>query len=221
MSHVLIICARRYNPHALYTVMNVLNDKGHSMTIVSTDIVIQDMFTGEPFRIQMTLDTAGQFRTVSAGVIFVDGETRDTQLLWAHDRVLELASEFNFHSKRPIAAIGTAVPCIRLVACNRKVSFFPLNLEMKELILKAGAVPSGKTVTRDHNIVTGEHSQSAELVAVEFCNLLDGAPWELVWHDSEFKPDGRKPRPVDLIDKIKRIREQKANDDSHSNQPNA
>lgn len=210
MSHVLVICARRYDPHALYTVMDVLSDKGHTMTIVSTDIVIQDMYTGEPFRIQMMLDTVGQFKTVSNGVIFVDGDTRDTQILWSDPRVLEMVAGFNSGPKRPIAAIGTAVPCVRLVAYHRQVSFFPLNLEMRELILKAGAEPSYKTVTRDQNIVTGEHSQSAKLVAEEFCNLLDGASWELVWHDSEFKPDGRKPRPVDLIDKIKRLRESKA-----------
>jgi putative intracellular protease/amidase len=216
-THVLVICARRYNPHELYTVIDVLDARGYSPSIVSTDSVIQDMYTGEPFRATYSLETAGQYHTVSSGIIFVEGELKDTQVLWTDKTVLEVVASFN-QGRRPIAAIGTAVPCIRLVSCYKQVSFFPLNLEMKDLLTKAGADPSGKTVTRDDNIVTGEHHQAARLVADEFCNLLDGAPWELVTHNSEFKPDGRKPRPVDLIDKIRRIREQKEHD-SHSDQP--
>jgi hypothetical protein len=187
--------------------MDVLNSNQCVMSVMSTDIVIQDMYTGEPFRIQKTLDNTSllpPFTQAFDGVIFVDGELKDTQVLWTDHRLLELVATFKWDGK-PIAAIGTAVPCVRLVSNNRRVSFFPL-VEVRDLLVEAGATPSGATMTRDNNIVTGEHEQSAQLVTEQFCKLLNGEPWHYVEEHAEFKPDGRKPRPVDLIDKIREIR---------------
>lgn len=205
MSHVLVVCARRYNGHELWTALGVIKERGHTFELISTDYIIQDEITMRPNRIKRIIDevspdeiTEGKFDAF----MVVSGNMADTEAYWKHERVLEYIARADEQDK-PIAAICCSVPTIRNVTKDKKVSFFPL-VRSRMLLEDAGAVLMTVALTRDKNLVTAEHQMASQMWAEEFCNLIEGKPTEYVLSESGYVPKGRERMPIPEVEDLRR-----------------
>lgn len=201
MSHALVLCARRYNGHELWTALGVMKRRGHTFDLISTDYVIQDEITMAPNKIKQTLDEVGYEPTVYDGFMIVSGNMRDTEAYWYDPRVEELfrAADGQNH---PIAAICCSVPSARYVSKGKKVSFFPL-VRSRFLLEQYGAILQTVALTRDQNLVTAEHQMASEMWAEEFCNMLESKPVEHVFTDSNWTPKGRERMPIPEVEDLR------------------
>lgn len=212
MSHVLVVCARRYNGHELWTALGVIRERGHTFDLLSTDYVIQDEITMRPNRIKQTVDDVKDYDTSKyQGFMIVSGNMADTEAYWKDERVLKYIRQANAVG-HPIAAICCSAPMVREVAKDRKVSFFPL-VRSRVLLRDAGAILQTVALTRDHNLVTAEHQMASQMWAEEFCNMLEGKPVQYVMNESGYTPKGNERKPIPVVEQIKRARK-KAQDES-------
>ncbi len=201
MTHVLVVCARRYNPLELFPALTIMKSRGHTYEVVSTDTIIQDEPTMTPSKIKRTIDDVKDVSEFGA-LMIVSGNSYDTESYWHDKRVLEYVKIFQVKTL-PIAAICAAVPIIRFAAKGRKVSFFPL-IRSREILVGAGAILQNVSMTRDHNLVTAEHEMATEIWAEEFCNLMEGLPAEPPLVDSGFRPLGRPRRPIPEVVRLQK-----------------
>jgi putative intracellular protease/amidase len=202
VSHVLVVCARRYNGHELWTALGVIQQRGHTFELISTDYVIQDEITMQPNRIKRTIDdvAAIEMNDFDAFMI-VSGNMKDTEAYWKDDRVLKYIDVANASAK-PIAAICCSVPTVRQAATGKKVSFFPL-VRSKQLLSEAGAVLQTVALTVDQNLVTAEHQMASQMWAEEFCNMIEGKPPEYTFVDSGYTPKGRERMPIPIVEELR------------------
>lgn len=201
MSHILVVCARRYNGHELWTALGVIKERGHSFEVVSTDYIIQDEITMQPNRIKHTIFEKEYTAEEFDAFMIVSGNMADTEAYWRHPTVLKLIEDAN-ELNHPIAAICCSVPTIREVAEAKKVSFFPL-LRSRELLKNAGAILMTVALTRDQNLVTAEHQMASQMWAEEFCNLIEGKPTQYNLIDSGFVPMGNERKPIPAVENIR------------------
>lgn len=202
MSHVLVVCARRYNGHELWTALDVMQDRGHTFEVVSTDRIIRDELTLQPNSIERLVydvqvqDAVEQFD----GIMIVSGNMSDTEAYWSDNHVLALIQAFA-DADKAIAAICCSVPTIRGVARGKRVSFFPL-LRSRDALRNAGAILTTVTLTVDGKLVTAEHQMATQMWAEEYCNVLEGLPPQYTFHDSGYTPKGRPRRPPKEVQKV-------------------
>lgn len=202
MSHILVVCARRYNGHELWTALGVIKERGHTFEVVSTDYVIQDEITMQPNRIKHVIEEKTYTAEEFDAFMVVSGNMADTEAYWRHPGVLKFIEDANTLG-HPIAAICCSVPTIREAAKDKKVSFFPL-LRSRELLKNAGAVLMTVALTRDQNLVTAEHQMASQMWAEEFCNLIEGKPTQYKLQDSGFVPMGNERKPIPAVENIKK-----------------
>ncbi len=197
----LVVVARRYNGHELWTALGVMQEAGHEFEVISTSTRIQDEVTGQQNIIERTIDEVepqelGDFD----GLMFVSGNMKDTELYWNHPRTLryvEIAKQLNM----PIAAICCSVPTIRGAADGKRVSFFPL-IRSADLLKRAGAILETVSITVDGNLVTAEHQMSSQVWAEMFSQVLNGEEADPGLIDSGFKPQGKTYRRLpDIIER--------------------
>jgi putative intracellular protease/amidase len=201
MSHVLVLCARRYNGHELWTALGVMKRRGHTFDLVSTDYVIQDEITMQPNKIKKLVYDTDYDSSVYDGFMIVSGNMKDTEAYWHDPYVLQLFRDADAVN-HPLAAICCSVPTAREVAKGKKVSFFPL-VRSRYLLEQAGAILRTVALTRDQNLVTAEHQMASQMWAEEFCNMLEGKPVEHVFTDSEWTPKGRERMPIPEIEDLR------------------
>lgn len=200
----MVVCARQYNGHELWTALGVLRNRGHTFDLISTDYIIQDEITMRPNRIKQTVKDVLDYNDERyQGFMIVSGNMADTEAYWTHKTVQRYIAEAN-SVDHPIAAICCSVPAIRVVAAGKKVSFFPL-VRSRALLKEAGAILQTVALTRDQNLVTAEHQMASQMWAEEFCNLLEGLPTQYSLQDSGFVPKGRERKPIPVLENIKRI----------------
>lgn len=202
MSHILVVCARRYNGHELWTALGVIQERGHTFELISTDYVIQDEITMQPNRIERIIDEVATDELFGFDAfMIVSGNMKDTEAYWNNNRVLEYVMDFN-EDNRPIAAICCSVPTIREVAKGKKVSFFPL-VRSRQLLGDAGAILQTVALTVDQNLVTAEHQMATQMWAEEFCNLIEGKPKQYTFVDSGYTPKGRERMPIPEVEALR------------------
>ena len=177
----------------------IIATRGHEIVVASTDTLIQDEITMEPFRITKTIDQIKE--PEFDALMFISGHLANVEVYWQDKLVLGLVDEFNTHDK-PLAAICTTVPILRFAAKGKRVSFFPL-LRSKQLLSAAGAVLQPVSLSVDYNLVTAEYQMVAEVWANEFCNLLEGKPRESFFEDSGFTPGRRERKPIPEVERLK------------------
>jgi len=197
---VLIVVARHFNGNELTNFTSTLRARGHAFSIASTAHVIQDEVTKEIFRIKRLIGEPDPDRY--DGLIHSSGDMADCEAYWDHPVVLNTVDAFNAKTK-PIGAICISVPAIRFAAEGKKVSFFPL-IRSRDLLTQAGAICMPVAMTRDQNLVTGEHQMSAGFMAEEYCNLLEGKPPQYDFQDSGYIPQGRPRKDPKALKNIKR-----------------
>lgn len=196
---VLVIVARRYNGHELWTALGILQHEGIDFDIVSTQLVIADEITREPNVLERTLDEVESLEGYD-GLMVVSGNMSDTEAYWHDNRVQRLVSQAQ---EMPVAAICCSVPTVRSLAKNKKVSFFPL-VRSRQLLEEAGAKLQSVSISVDQNLVTAEHQMSTQVWAESFVKVLHRQEVDLDLRDSGFEPSGKSERR--LHPRLERLR---------------
>ena len=187
MSNILVICAKRYNGHELWTLLGVLQGRGHSFEVVSQETTIRDELTLRPNTVKRTVYDLGN--TVGFnGVCVVSGNMKDTEAYWTDKHVAMLLKDFNEYGK-VIAAICCSVPTLAPIATNVRVSYFPL-IRSRHRLQDYGAILQNTSLTVDGRFITAENQMITEMWAEEICNVLEGKPQEHKFIDSGFVPKG-------------------------------
>src|SRR5882672_1852858 len=93
---VLIVCARRYNGHELWTLLGVLQNRGHSFEVVSTDLIIKDELTFQPNKLKRLVYDIVPDDAVSThdAICVVSGNMADTEAYWTDKHVQKLLRAF-------------------------------------------------------------------------------------------------------------------------------
>lgn len=203
MSHVLVICARRYNGHELWTALGVMQQHGHTFEVVSTHKFIEDEVTHQPNVIERTLNDlvaeTGLAPIKFDGLMIVSGNMADTELYWTDPIVyalVKLAEGLDL----PVAAICCSVPTIAPIAKGKKVSYFPL-IRSRQRLEDHGAICQTVACTVDGKLVTAEHQMATQMWAEAFSRVLKGEEVELGLVDSGYMPKGRELRPDPVVNK--------------------
>lgn len=194
MSNLLVICAKRYNGHELWTLLGVLQARGHSFEVVSQATLIKDELTLRPNTIARTVWEVKPSEEVDKfdGVIVVSGNMSDTEAYWKDTHVEEILKTFKSADK-VVAAICCSVPTLAPVARDVKVSFFPL-MRSKHRLRDYGAILQTTSLTVDGKMITAENQMMSEMWGEEICNVLEGKPLQHVLYDSGFVPKGSERR---------------------------
>jgi len=202
MAQVLIVVARRYNGHELWTTLGVLQQRGHKFEVISTHTLIADEVTGQKNRIKRTLDDVPDLNGFDA-LMFVSGNMADTELYWRNPTTLAYVDEAIVRNL-PIAAICCSVPTIRKAAKGKKVSFFPL-VRSRELLSNEGAVLQTVALTVDGKLVTAEHQMATQMWVEAFCDVLENKDPNVRLVDSGYVPKGLPRRPDPDLEKLRDV----------------
>ncbi len=197
MSHLLIICAKRYNGHELWTLLGILQNREHTFEVVSQEIIIRDEKSLRPNTTERTvyevmLGTVNNFDAVCV----VSGNMADTEAYWNDEWVGKLLVAFREQDK-VCAAICCSVPTLGPIVKDVKVSYFPL-VRSRHHLQFYGALLQNVSLMVDGRIITAENQMITTMWAEEICNVLEGRPLEHVLYDTGFMPKGmeRKMMPV-------------------------
>lgn len=200
---VLVVCARRYNGHELWTALGILQQANVDFEVISTQNVIMDEITFGAQRIKRTIDevTADELDAFD-GLMIVSGNMADTEAYWKDKRVLSYVDKAH-SSDLPIAAICCSVPTIRNAALGKRVSFFPL-VRSRDLLERAGAILQTVAMTVDGKLVTAEHQMATQIWAEAFVKVLNDEEPEVRLTDSGFVPRGRPRKPIPEIERFRK-----------------
>jgi len=200
---VLIVVAKRYNGHELWTTLGILQEAGIEFEVISSQTLISDEITHQPNSIERAIDDVHPDELKNFdGLMIISGNMQDTEAYWDHPRVLEyvdMAQKLDIG----IAAICCSVPTIRNAAEGKKVSFYPL-VRSKFKLEQAGAICQTISITVDGKLVTAEHQMATQTWAESFTEVLKGEPLSLELQDSGFIPEGRTERK--LHPRLERLR---------------
>lgn len=210
---VLVVVARQFNGHELWTSLGVLKHRGHTFEVISTAKNLVDEVTGQRVVITRTLDDVPNLTEFDA-LMFISGNMADTEAYWTDPRTLAYVDEA--HSRHiPIAAICCSVPTIRKAAKGKRVSYFPL-IRSEDLLRDAGAILSTLTYSVDDNLVTAEHQMATQMWAEAFCDVMEGKKHTIELVDSFYVPRGRERKPIPELEHIKRVIERTGKDEIQS-----
>jgi putative intracellular protease/amidase len=194
MSKVLVICAKRYNGHELWTLLGVLQERKHTFEVVSQDLVIRDELTMRPNTIERKVWDVDPMEVERFDAItVVSGNMDDTEAYWKDSHVSLLLEAFRAKD-RVVAAICCSVPTLAPVVKDIKVSFFPL-VRSRHRLQNYGAILQKTSLTVDQRTVTAENQMLSQMWAEEICNMLEDKPPQYTFFESGFVPKGR-PRRV-------------------------
>jgi len=191
--HLLVICAKRYNGHELWTLLGVLQERGHTFEVVSQATLIRDELTLRPNTIKrvvhdVPLDEHADFDAICV----VSGNMADTEAYWEDKHVQALLKVFRDNDK-VCAAICCSVPTLAPICKDVKVSFFPL-MRSRDHLRWHGAILQNTSLTVDGKTITAENQMITQMWAEEICNVLEGKPVEHKFEDSGFVPKGSERR---------------------------
>jgi putative intracellular protease/amidase len=199
---VLVICARRYNGHELWTLLGVLHEAGLEFEVISTSTLIRDEITDQPNIIERTLDDVENIDEFD-GLAFVSGNMKDTESHWDNPRALGYVRQAHARDI-PIAAICCSVPIIREAVDGKKVSYFPL-IRSTERLVNAGAIPQTVSITVDGKIVTAENQMGTQMWAEALVRVLNGEEVDLGLIDTHWMPGGREKKPDPDLQRLREI----------------
>ncbi len=193
MSTVLVICARRFNAHELFTLLGILGERGHEFEVVSQDTTIRDELTMQPNTIERAVHDVSPTEVANFDcVCVVSGNMADTEAYWTDKHVEVLLRAFR-KAKKVTAAICCSVPTLAPICKGVTVSFFPL-IRSRQRLTSYGAILSNLSLTVDkkHRTISAENQMLSESWAEEICNMLEGKPQQYFFSESGFVPKGRQ-----------------------------
>lgn len=196
MAKLLVICAKRYNGHELWTLLGIVQKRGHTFEVVSQDTLIKNELTLQPNTIARRVWDVNLTETDKFdAVVVVSGNMSDTEAYWKDDHVIKLLQTFREEDKL-CAAICCSVPTLAPICAGVKVSFFPLMRSRDRLRkYKADLQTTSLSVDKQYGgTITAENQMMSWMWAEEICNHLEGKPQQHVFHDSGFVPKGSERR---------------------------
>jgi len=200
---VLIVVAKRYNGHELWTTLGTLQEAGIKFEVISSQTLISDEITHQPNVIERTINDVHPDELQDFdGLMIISGNMQDTEAYWDDINVLSYVDKAH-DLDIGIAAICCSVPTIRNAAEGKKVSFYPL-VRSKFRLEQAGAICQTVSITVDGKLVTAEHQMATQTWAESFVEVLKGESPTLNLQDSGFEPTGRTERK--LHPRLERIR---------------
>lgn len=197
MANLLIICAKRFNGHELFTLLGIIQKRGHSFEVVSQDTLIKNELTLRPNTIQRKVwdvDPRAELDKFDA-VVVVSGNMSDTEAYWSDDHVTKILQTFREGNKL-CAAICCSVPTLAPICAGVKVSFFPL-MRSRDRLRRHKAILQTTSLTVDKQYggtITAENQMMSWMWAEEICNHLEGKEPQHVFHDSGFVPKSSERR---------------------------
>jgi putative intracellular protease/amidase len=193
MAHFLVVCAKRYNGHELWTLLGVLSERKHTFEVVSQDVLIRDELTLRPNTIERRVwEVLPEEHSKFDGMIVVSGNMADTEAYWKDNHVQSLLETFK-SSDKICAAICCSVPTLAPIAKGVKVSFFPL-MRSRDRLRNYGALLQNTSITVDGKIITAENQMMTQMWATEICNVVEGSKPQYEMSDSGFTPKGLERR---------------------------
>jgi putative intracellular protease/amidase len=204
---VLVICAKRYNGHELWTLLGILKQHGHKFEVVSQATLIKDELTLRPNTIKRVVYDVDPTEAHSYdAVCVVSGNMADTESYWTDTHVLDVIAKFRALDK-PIAAICCSVPTLAHQCRGVRVSYFPL-VRSRLRLERFGAILQSTSLTVDKNTITAENQMITQMWAEEIHRRLTNQPPRYSLTDSGYVPKGRPrrldPRVQSMIDQAKR-----------------
>lgn len=193
MSHVLVICARRYNGHELWMLLGTLHNKGHTFEVVSTELIVKDELTFQPNSLKRTVyDVKDTDSAAFDAISVVSGNMKDTEAYWTDKHIHNLLLSFR-REKKVTSAICCSVPTLSPIVQGIKVSYFPL-IRSRQRLERAGAILQPVSLTVDKMTVTAENQMLSQQWSEEICNLLSNKdnPPLYSFKDSGFSPKGHE-----------------------------
>lgn len=188
---VLVVCARRYNGHELWTLLGVLQNRGVDFEVVSQDTLIRDELSMRPNKIKRKVhDVPVTEMKEWDGITVVSGNMADTELYWKDLHVESLLKEARLQDK-VCAAICCSVPTLAPIVGGIKVSFFPL-VRSRQRLQHYGAILRTVSLTVDKRTVTAENQMITEMWAEEIAHMLHkpDQPPLYSFNESDFTPKG-------------------------------
>jgi protease I len=207
MAKLLVACAKRYNGHELWTLLKVLQDRGHTFEVVSQEHLIRDELTLRPNTVDRTLyEVPSSDAQRFDAFCVVSGNMADTESYWTDPKMEEILRAFKEKDK-VLAAICCSVPTLAPIARGIRVSYFPL-VRSRQRLANAGAILEQVSLTVDQRTATAENQMITEMWGHEICNLLEDKPQQYIFHPTGFMPKGRPRRlPKEIQDSIDSARE--------------
>ncbi len=193
MAKLLVVCAKRYNGHELWTLLGVLQARGHEFEVVSQETLIRDELTLQPNTIERTVyEVDAKQLDPFQGICVVSGNMEDTEAYWTDKHVTALLHEFRNQGKLT-SAICCSVPTLAPICRDVKVSYFPL-VRSKQRLQAFGALlqTTSMTVDRLNRTITAENQMMTQMWAEEITNFLEGKNPTYHLTDSGFVPKGSK-----------------------------
>lgn len=191
MARLLVACAKRYNGHELWTLLGVLQKRGHSFEVVSQEKLIRDELTLRPNILDRTLyEVSPEETNAFDAMLVVSGNMDDTEAYWTDTHMVQLLQAFK-EAGKVLGAICCSVPTLGPVAKDVHVSYFPL-VRSKHRLLRFGAILETVSVTVDAEAktVTAENQMMTEIWGHEISNMLEGLPPTITFQASNFTPKG-------------------------------
>lgn len=176
MAKVLIIVAKRYNGHELWTLLKRLRVHNHNFEVVSSQTLIRDELTLQPNLIARTLydvDIAQEIDQFD-GVCVVSGNMQDTEAYWTDNAVLKILHTFR-DNKKVIAAICCSVPTLAPICKGVRVAPFPL-VRSRQRLLRFGAILESVSICVDmeNKTITAENQMMSYMWGDCISAVLDG-----------------------------------------------
>jgi len=200
--NVLVVVAKQYNGHELWVSLGILQQRGHTFEVISSQKELMDEVTYQRNLLEKTLDDVKTLDGFDA-LVFISGNMQDTEAYWQDSRTLAYVDEA-VEKDLPIAAICCSVPTIRKAAKGKKVSYFPL-IRSADLLRDAGAILQTLSITVDGNLVTAEHQMATQVWIESFCDVLEGKKPKLDLVESGYEPTGNERKPIPQLEYIKRV----------------
>lgn len=196
----LVICAKRYNGHELWTLLKRFHVHEIDFEVLSSQHVIRDELTLQPNTIARTLDeVTPEIMHEFDGVSVVSGNMKDTEAYWTDERVLGILRKAK-ELKKVVSAICCSVPTLAVVAKGVQVTPFPL-IRNKQRLLNHGAilVPVSICVDQAHRVVTAENQMMSYLWGDCIAKMLKGEEIELAFSPTKYAENfrGTTPRKLD------------------------
>lgn len=193
----LVICAKRYNGHELWTLLRRFQVHGIEFEVLSSQNVIRDELTLQPNTIARTLDdVTPDIMEEFDGVSVVSGNMKDTEAYWDDKRVIGILQRAKALNK-VVSAICCSVPTLACVAKGVRVSPFPL-VRNKQRLVRHGAILEAVSICVDeeHRVVTAENQMMTYLWADCIAAMLQGRTLDLNFTPTGYAENfkGKTPR---------------------------
>jgi len=200
---VLIVCAKRYNGHELWTLLKRLRVHDVAFEVVSQETLIRDELTLQPNTIARTVyEVSPDEMDLFDGICVVSGNMADTEAYWTDEAVITLLKRAQ-SQKKVIAAICCSVPTLAPVAKGVRVAPFPL-VRNRHRLLRFGAILEKVSICVDeeHRTVTAENQMMTHLWADNIVKILKGQEITLKFSQSSYADSFRGKTPKRLPKEI-------------------